>query len=189
MHKFNPANKDKLDNPWRRSVLPPEGTLKLLGLKKEDILADIGCGIGYFTIPAAKILDNDNKIYALDILEEMLYDVEVQKKELKIWNIVTVKTEEYDLKLANDSITFALLGSVFHEIEDKSRFLKEIQRVLKPGGRLAIIEWQKQKMDVGPPIHDRLDKGEIIQILESSGMTLKNQMDFSDAFYGVISTK
>ena len=71
MHKFDPSNKSKLDNEWRREVLPPFKVLESLGLENKYIIADIGCGIGYFTIPAAE-LTAPNKVYALDISGDML---------------------------------------------------------------------------------------------------------------------
>ena len=61
-HKFDAKNKHKLDNEKRRELLPPDETLIKLGLHEGDIMADIGCGIGYFTIPASKIA-GDSGIY------------------------------------------------------------------------------------------------------------------------------
>ena len=52
---FNPANKSKLDSPERYKILPPFKTLKIMCLKEDDIMIDIGCGTGYFTLPASEI--------------------------------------------------------------------------------------------------------------------------------------
>ena len=75
-HKFDAKSKHKLDNHQRRELLPPERTLLLMGLREGDVMADIGCGIGYFTVPAADIVGNSGKVYGLDVSEEMLGDVE-----------------------------------------------------------------------------------------------------------------
>ena len=80
-HKFDAKNKHKLDNEKRRELLPPEQTLINLGLHEGDVMADIGCGIGYFTIPASKIVGDSGKIFAMDILPEMLQDVGIKIKE------------------------------------------------------------------------------------------------------------
>lgn len=84
MHKFNPENKGKLDNPERRKLLPPEEVLLELGLKKGQNMADIGCGIGYFTIPAGEIVGREAKVYGVDILEEMLRELD-QRLEKKVF--------------------------------------------------------------------------------------------------------
>ena len=68
MHKFNPLNKTKLDNEWRREILPPVKVLESLMLENNDIVADIGYGIGYFTIPVNQAI-NSNEKYILQYEE------------------------------------------------------------------------------------------------------------------------
>lgn len=80
-HKFDVQNKCKLDNPKRREMLPIEKVLAEIGLKEDDILADIGCGIGYFSIPAAQLIGSKGKVYALDVKYEMIEDVGKRAKE------------------------------------------------------------------------------------------------------------
>ena len=77
-HKFKVSEKQKLDNPERRAFLPPEETLRKLGLQPGEIMADIGCGIGYFTFPAASIVGPNVKVFALDVAPEMLAEVELK---------------------------------------------------------------------------------------------------------------
>jgi len=186
MHKFNPNDKKKLDNEWRREVFPPKKTLELLGVEKTDIMADIGCGIGYFTVPVAEIVDENNKIYGLDISQEMLEEVEMKAESLSINNITTVKTDEYDLKIPDNSVSFGLMVNVLHEIEDKERLLKEIHRITKENGKLAIIEWKKIETKMGPPVHHRIGKDEVINICQKNGLNVEKEFEWADAFYGVV---
>ncbi|OPX93186.1 MAG: hypothetical protein A4E53_00296 [Pelotomaculum sp. PtaB.Bin104] len=72
-----------------------------------------------------------------------------------VFQILLLKINEYDLKLPGESITFALLVNVLHEIEDKMKFIVEVKRALKAEGKTAIIEWEKEKMEMGPPISHR----------------------------------
>ena len=83
-HKFDAKNKHKLDNEKRRELLPPEEILIKLGLHEGDIMADIGCGIGYFTNPASKIAGDSGNIFAMDISPEMLQDVGIKIKSNNI---------------------------------------------------------------------------------------------------------
>ena len=157
-HKFDAKNKHKLDNEKRRELLPQDETLIKLGLHEGDVMADIGCGIGYFTIPASKIVGNSGNIFAMDILPEMLQDVGTKIKDNNISNIEIILTEENDLKLENNKITFAFISTVLHETDETENFLKEIKRIISPKGKIAIVEWQKINSDFGPPIEHRLDK-------------------------------
>lgn len=187
LHKFDPSNKSKLDNEWRRQNLPPYEVLQELGLAETDIVADIGCGIGYFTIPIAEIIEG--KVYALDTSEEMLAEVERRARLSDIKNIVTLKTEEYDLKLNDEMVSFSLLVNVLHEIEDKERFLEEIKRITRQNGKLAIIEWEKKETEKGPSADHRIGKEEVKTLLNGLGFEVLKQTAFADCFYGIVGGK
>ena len=188
-HKFDAKNKHKLDNETRRKLLPPEQTLINLGLHEGDIMADIGCGIGYFTIPASKIVGDNGKIFAMDISSEMLQDVEIKIKSNDISNIEIILTEENDLKLKDNKITFAFISTVLHEADEKENFLNEIKRIISPKGKLAIVEWQKINSDFGPPIDHRLDKMDLIKVLNIVGFSNISTIDIGENFYGLIAEK
>ncbi|MEI7616176.1 MAG: methyltransferase domain-containing protein [Actinomycetota bacterium] len=188
-HKFDPANINKLDNEWRRQNLPPLSILEKLGLSSTDIAADIGCGIGYFTIPAAGVVNNANNVFALDTSDQMLAEVKKRMSADDISNIVIIKTGEYDLKLPDESVTFALIVNVLHEIEDKVQFMAEIKRILKPEGKIAIIEWEKENMEMGPPIEHRIGKEETGALLKSLGIRINATIKLTDIFYGLTGIK
>jgi len=188
-HKFDPININKLDNEWRRQNLPPCSTLEKLGLISTDIAADIGCGIGYFTIPAAGIVSSENKVFALDTSDKMLDEVKKRMSAEDISNISIIKTSEYDLKLPDESVTFALIINVLHEIEDKVQFIAEVKRILKPEGKIAIIEWEKAKMEMGPPIEHRIGKEETGAILKSLGIKVSDTIKLTDIFYGLVGVR
>jgi len=164
-------------------------TLEKLGLLSEDIVVDIGCGIGYFSIPAAETVSSINKVYALDTSKEMLKEVEKRAAILGIKNLVVIETEEYDLKIQDESVSFALIANVLHEIINKKRFLKEARRILKPSGRIAIIDWEKKQTEMGPPIGHRIDKQETKEILNFSGFEVSMELEISDVFYGLVAVK
>jgi ubiquinone/menaquinone biosynthesis C-methylase UbiE len=188
-HKFDPVNINRLDNEWRRQNIPPLPTLEKLGLISTDIVADIGCGIGYFTIPAAGMLDSENKVYALDTSDQMLEEVKKRMSAAGVINIIVIKTDEYDLKLQDESVTFALLVNVLHEIEDKEQFIIEVRRILKPEGKIAIIEWEKENMEMGPPKEHRIGKNETAAILRSFGLIAEGAIQLTSEFYGLVAVK
>jgi ubiquinone/menaquinone biosynthesis C-methylase UbiE len=160
-----------------------------LGLSSTDIVADIGCGIGYFTIPATEMINSENKVYALDTSEEMLAEVEKRASFANVTNIVTIKTSEYDLTLPGESITFALLVNILHEIEDKMKFIREVKRILRKEGKLAIIEWEKEDMEKGPSVDQRIGKDEVSSMLKGVGFEIGNSFKFAGIFYGLIAIK
>ena len=188
-HKFNPANKHKLDDQWRRQNLPPILTLERLGLISEDTMVDLGCGIGYFTIPAAEIVKASNKVFALDTSEEMLTEVEKRAVLAGVSNVVVVKTEEYNLMLSDESVSFVLMVNVLHEIENKEQFLQKAHRLLKSAGKIAVVDWEKRQTEVGPPIDHRISIAEVKDLLDLTGYKLIKDLQLAEVFYGLVAVK
>lgn len=189
IHKFDVKHKHKLDNEQRRELLPPEKTLLSLGLKRGDIMADIGCGIGYFSIPASEIIGTSGKVFALDISPEMLKEVEKKIIELNISNIKTILTDGNKLELKNFGINLAFVSHVLHEIEGKEKFLREIKSILVNKGRITIVEWQKINAEFGPPKEHRLDKADLVKLLEKLGFYNIYTIDIGENFYGITAEK
>ena len=188
-HKFNVKEMHRLDSPERRKILPPEETLIKAGLRIKDIFIDIGCGIGYFSIPASIIIGNEGKVFSLDTSSEMLEELERRIYEKKIRNIKPILSESYKFPLESNIGTIALISNVLHEVEDKLSFLKETNRALLEEGTLCIIEWQKKETERGPPLEDRLSVSEIKDLLEKTNFKLINSFPIGENFSAHISKK
>lgn len=184
-HKFDKNNRNKLDSEERRKMLPPEKTIISLGLKAGDIMADIGCGIGYFSIPASKIVGDNGYIFALDILPEMLEEVEIKARENNCNNIKTVLVKENDLGMKDGSVNFAFISNVLHETNELNKYLRKVKNIIISKGKIAIVEWKKINSKYGPPMEDRLDKMELIKLLNYEGFVNIISMDIGDNFYGI----
>ncbi|MCX9028086.1 MAG: class I SAM-dependent methyltransferase [Candidatus Methanoperedens sp.] len=165
VHKFDVKKAKILDSPERLQFLNPESILNNLNLTREMVIADLGCGSGFFSIPASKRV---KKVFALDIQQEML-DILLDKiKKEKITNIEVRLSQESFILLADNSSDILLMVNVFHELHDKLSLLREVKRVLTMKGRLMIIDWKKIEMDTGPPLEERLDEKEVIDICFNS---------------------
>ncbi|MCK8823640.1 class I SAM-dependent methyltransferase [Fuchsiella alkaliacetigena] len=172
----------------RQEILPPKETLKKLGLKKGATVADIGAGIGYFSLPAAQIVGSEGLVYALDTSEEMLGALEEIVKEEGLANLKLVKSSEYDAQL-EDAVDFILISSVIHEVEDKQQFFANYLDKLKLDGALAIIEWKKEEMESGPPLEIRVSTEELAEILSQFGMKIVKELALNDQQYAILSER
>lgn len=182
MHKFNIKNIEKLDNPERRKMMPPDETLLKFKIEDNGTFLDIGCAIGYFTIPAAKILKN-NKVIGIDIIPEIIGIA--KEKAQGIRNIQFRTSEEYNFPVENNSIKYVLISNVLHEIEDINRYFKEIKRVLKEDGYLLIIDWEKRETEFGPPIHERISSNEMVALCDKAGLNLVDNIQINANQYGL----
>jgi ubiquinone/menaquinone biosynthesis C-methylase UbiE len=191
MHKFNPAHHQRLTSKDRYELMPPQiaideikNVIEILSNsgQNEVKIADIGCGSVFFTIPLIKTIADikniDVKVYALDISEEMLSCIKENietadfSKEQKSCAILT-KCEESNITLEDASMDVILTSNVFHEIEHRLDYLREIKRVLKQGGNLFLIDWDKEDkiLKMGPPVEERLSSAESIELLSAAGFT------------------
>jgi len=186
-HRFDPAKKDKLDTKQRRRNLPPDKILEKFNLNTTDVVADIGCGVGYFTVPIAQLVDN--KVYAVDISQEMLDEVEVAKREQNLENIELINNQAQPNALENETIDFMLMSNLVHEVETKEEFLKSYLAKLKQGGRLAIIDFKKVATDFGPPVTEKISKVDLYNLLEKLGLEVKLVTDLNQEQYGILAKK
>ena len=181
--KFDPRLKDKLLSRERYELLQPEELLRSLGLKRGDTVADIGCGPGFFTIPAAEIVGTHGRVLAADTQGEMLSAVKARVTEHKLTNVRVVKTSDAEVPLPAACANLALLAFTLHEIDQRSRFLNKIARLLRPGGRIAVIEWEKREDTEGPPTAERLAVEELLKDAEAAGLRLVEQRTLNDHHY------
>ena len=173
-HKFDVKDVEILESSERLQFLNPDVILDKVGLRREMIIADLGCGTGYFTIPASKSV---KKVYALDVQQGMLNILSDKIEKQKISNIQAILSEESHIPLPDNSVDVLLMGNVFHELEDRDSILNEVKRILSAEGKLVIVDWLKIEMDFGPPFEERLTAEEVISICEHNGFEVCEQSD------------
>ncbi len=173
-HKFDVRDIEILESSERLQFLNTNTILDKVGLSGEMILADLGCGTGYFTIPASQRV---NKVYALDVQQRMLDILRNKIEKQKISNIQAILSEESHIPLPDNSVDVLLMGNVFHELEDRDSILNEVKRILSGEKKLVIIDWLKIEMDFGPPVEERLTAEEVISVCEDKGFKVQEQSD------------
>lgn len=138
-------------NEERRRRQPVELIIERMAPKKGEIIADLGAGVGYVSIPLA---DEGAEVIALDFQQEMLD--ELRARDNFKTRIRTVKATLPRIPLPDSSLDRVVMVNVLHEVEDKGELAKEIARVLGRKGRITIVDWQAKETDGGPPLHERL---------------------------------
>lgn len=182
MHKFDPAKIELLMGEERKRELDPFKLLRANGLSPGMSIADIGCGPGFFTLPAAEIVGKKGKVYAVDVQEEMLDDL---KKRNPPENVQIVHSSENHIPIEDGSCDMVFIAFVFHEAEDKPLFLDELKRILKPGGKFLLLDWQKKVEEKGPPYEERIDIREVERLCKTAGLKVVGKVTIGPSYYRV----
>lgn len=184
--KFDPRKKDQLTSPERTERLHPKELLQSLGVRAGDTVADIGCGPGFFTIPAAEIVGPSGKVYAADVQSDMIAAIMMRVADLGLHHVEILKTSETDISLPDRSVDMVLLAFVLHEMDQRAQYLYRLRRTLRTGGRIAIVEWEKKPTDSGPPVADRLAPDDVLADATCSGYRLVERRAVSPDHYALI---
>ncbi|WP_430885090.1 class I SAM-dependent methyltransferase [Fusibacter sp. JL216-2] len=181
---FNPKNMNKLEHPDRYKELPPQDILDAVGLESGQVFGDFGCGIGYFSIPAAERVGKDGHVIAMDISQEMLDGLKDRLDDAHKSRITLTRDG-----IEGGCLDVAMISTVLHEVDDPQLFLIEASASLRPGGKIAVLEWMKEKMEQGPKYGIRISEQEMIQMLIKAGFYMEKTIHLSDRFYLIIAVK
>ena len=164
---FQARDAARLDDPSRLAYLPPDEAAAALGLLPGMVIADIGAGTGFFSIPFARWLGPLGRVFAVDMQPEMLQLLGARLEAIAERDgIDLVEGTASETHLPDSSCDLAFLANIWHELDDRESVLAEAARILRAGGRIAILDW---RLDVsgppGPPAGHRVSQAEVESLL------------------------
>lgn len=168
--------------PWlvRESRQREEDCTRLLEelhVKPGQVLGDMGCGNGFYTLKLARLTGARGKVYAVDIQSEMLDLLKQRAREARIENVVPVLGAETDPNLPAGALDLVLLVDVYHEFSHPEEMLRSIRKCLKPTGRIALAEFRAEDPEVPiKPLH-KMSKEQILREFQSNGFRIVGQFD------------
>jgi ubiquinone/menaquinone biosynthesis C-methylase UbiE len=151
-----------------------EDFLKAIGIKKGQVVLDFGCGEGHYSIPAAKVVGEKGRIYALDNDKKALTQLIKLIKKANLKNIIVIKRESKTF-LENNSVDFVLCYDVIHYLKDRADIYSELYRVLKPKGIFSLYP-KHNKNDFPLMELAQMKLEDIIREVEGAGFSLQNKL-------------
>lgn len=128
------------EHPGRDGWQKPEQVVAALALAPGAQVADLGSGGGYFTFPLAEAVGATGRVYAVDVDDDLLAYLAEQAEERGLAQIVTVRAGQSDPGLAVESADLIFLSNVFHHLPEPAVYFANARKLLRPGGRVAIVE-------------------------------------------------
>ena len=166
----------------------PVKNLKAFGLKENAIVADLGAGTGFYAVLAGKMVPR-GKVYAVEISKDYLSLIKHKANEAHVHNIEIIQgdVEKRGGTKIKDGIADDVIASnVLFQVADRDNFLFEINRILKPKGRVLLIDWSES-----PLVHAgrTISKNKAREIFEKKGFTYDREINAGSHHYGMIFVK
>jgi predicted methyltransferase len=176
-HGFGDAEKwaHVFDDPERDAWQKPHQVIQALALKPDALVADIGAGTGYFAARLANMLPKGT-VYAVDVEPAMVKYLGERAQREGLANLKPVAGAPADPRLPA-KVDLLLFVDVYHHIENRERYFRDAAASLKPGGRLAIIDFRLDSPK-GPPKNARVAPERVKAELTKAGYVLKNEHAF-----------
>jgi ubiquinone/menaquinone biosynthesis C-methylase UbiE len=150
----------------------PEAALDAIGIQKGMTVADVGAGVGYFSIRIAKRVGSTGKVYANDVQPEMLTMLKQRAMKAKVTNIVPVLGTESDPQLPAKSMDIILLVDVYHEFSQPQLMLQKLRQALKDDGRLVLLEFRKEDPRIPIRADHKMSVEEVLAEVTPEGFRL-----------------
>ena len=177
-----------LEDPKRDAYQKPHEVLTALNIKPGETIADIGAGSGYFSLKLAHFVGDKGKVYAVDVSPDMVRYLNRRIRETKASNVVTVLADNDDPLLADRSVNRFFICDVWHHVENQTKYLSSMKKMLKPGGEVVMIDFHKKELPLGPPMQMRIAREDVIKQLEANGFKLSKEHTFLPYQYFLVFT-
>ena len=160
------------DEKERRKWQNPEAILVDIGVKAGFTFVDVGCGYGFFTLPAARLVGNEGRVYGLDVDGHAIDRLKEKASKEGLKNL-TLKVGMAEEKVFCDSCAdIVFFGIVLHDFSDPVKVLANANRMLKPTGRLIDLDWKGESMHLGPPLRIRFSEEKASNLIMTAGFKI-----------------
>jgi ubiquinone/menaquinone biosynthesis C-methylase UbiE len=169
----------------RRNWQNPDVILASIGLKPGFTFLDIGCGDGFFAIPAAKVVGEKGVVYGLDKDEEAIDRLGERARTEGLLNLRLKVGEAEETVLCRGCADIVFFGIVLHDFDSAPKVLSNAKKMLKPDGRLVDLDWKKEPMNLGPPLRIRFSEEEAANLIKKAGLKIET-VNVSEPYHYVI---
>jgi ubiquinone/menaquinone biosynthesis C-methylase UbiE len=174
-----------LNEETRRSWYNPEAILKEAGLKAKMVFMDIGCGEGFFTLIAAKMVGSSGIVYAVDSDAKAIERLKAKAEQVRLQNIRVKAAPAEETVFCTACADVIFYSMVLHDFKDAAQVLRNAKKMLKPTGILVNLDWKKMEMPFGPPFRIRFSEQDAMDLLKGAGFTIAEVKDAGPYHYVV----
>jgi ubiquinone/menaquinone biosynthesis C-methylase UbiE len=170
----------------------PSAVIAQVGIMRGERVADLGCGNGFYVLPAAQLAGPEGEVIAADVQEAKLAATVSIANQYGYRNIKVVRADLAKplLEIPEGSCDVVILSNIMHEIGNgREMLLKNAYRILKTGGRVVVIEWKRELSPIGPRMENRLDQQAAEMQLMKAGFRKGKDLETDGYHYALLFVK
>jgi len=171
------------DDPERRKWQDPDEILSLIGLGPGMVFVDMGCGDGYFALPAARKVGHRGRVYANDIDAAAVERLRQRAAREGLDTLVAEVKEAEETLACEGCADVVFFGIDLHDFRDPAQVLVNAKKMLRPGGKLVDLDWKDQPMPFGPPVEKRFSIEKARNLIVSAGLRVVSVQDSGPYHY------
>jgi len=170
----------------------PQKNIEQLGLQKGMLVADLGAGSGAYTIAAAKAVGDSGRVYAVEVQKELLSGIKSSASKEGVSNIEVIWGDVEragKTKIKDNIIDAVIVSNILFQVDDKQGFLNEIDRILKKGGNVLVVDWIDSFGGMGPDREHIISHSEAKKLFEENGFSFIKNIAPGDHHWGFVMEK
>jgi ubiquinone/menaquinone biosynthesis C-methylase UbiE len=176
------------DDPERDGWQKPDELVRALAIEPGATVADLGAGTGYLSRRLSAAVGEDGTVLAVDPEPNLVAHLRTRAEREKTANVVPVLASTDNPRLPTGGVDLVLVLDTYHHVDDRPTYFRKLKRALRPKGRVAVIDWQKRPLPVGPDLSHKLAREQVVEEMELAGYALTSEPDVLPYQYFLIFT-
>jgi ubiquinone/menaquinone biosynthesis C-methylase UbiE len=170
----------------------PNKIIEQVGIQEGASVADLGAGSGFYSMAAAQAVGPQGRVYAIDIQQELLTRLKTTANQQRIHNIEVLHGDIEHIggtRIREASVDLVIAANVMFQLDNKEGLIEEAKRILKPNGRLLIVDWTDSFGGLGPQGDMVFAQTDAKKLCEAKGLAFATGVVAGDHHYGLIFRK
>jgi len=163
------------DDPERDAWQKPEELVAALRLRPGASVADLGAGTGYLSRHLSRAVGPEGTVLAVDTEPALVAHLRARSERESTRNVTPILASANDPRLPKASVDLVLVLDTYHHIDDRIAYARGLTRALRPGGRVAIVDWEKRELPVGPDMAHKLARERVVAEMAEAGYELTEE--------------
>jgi len=160
------------DDPARDDWQKPQLLVEALKLRAGMCVADLGAGTGYFSGYLSKSVGSEGTVFAVDTEPNLVVYLRERAERENTPNVVPILASADNPRLPAASVDVVLIVDTYHHVDGRRDYFRRLQRSLTRTGRVAIVDWHKRDLPVGPPPSHKLAREQVMEEMAAAGYVL-----------------